>query len=209
MCDLIFLCIIPCLYCNIRVYLPTNTNCHRGLYVYSPAQLRKFAKLAREAAGLPEVKSMSDMAKEHQQAAIDQINALAIGCPIPEVRLKASQAIIELAKANPEDAGFDGDPDAVQTLIDAPREDQRKVALKLYVGGFLNKRDLDVVLKVIDADQTAQLQTLLAANQSLEKALIQATAPTIDGKANKPKNTARLTEYMTTPVAPVANGTVQ
>ncbi|MFH1795132.1 MAG: hypothetical protein ABIK36_16240 [Pseudomonadota bacterium] len=172
---------------------------------YTKAQLRRFDKLAREAAGMPEVKSLGDLAREHQVAIVEQIKSLATQCPLPEVRLAASKTMIELAKVDPNEE-FGGDPEALQGLLDAPNEQKRVVALKLFANGDLTKRDLDVVLKVLDSDQTAQLATLLAQNQKLEKALIDASERgVIEGdtsaRPTKAKDLTKLAVYQASPSA--------
>lgn len=151
------------------------------------AKLEQLRKLAREAAGIPEAKTMGELAREHLAKAVEQVNDLAQRCPIPEVRLKASTALIELAKLDQDDS-FTGDSEALDALMAQPLEQRRMAALQLFANGSISKRDMDVVLAVINGDQAAQINMLLAQNQRLEKALTDATAGNqgrvISGRAN-------------------------
>lgn len=150
---------------------------------YTKAQLARFDRLAREAAGTPQVKSLGELAREHAVSAVEQIKALATQCPLPEIRLKASQSLIELCKVDQDDS-FQGDPEALEALLAEPLERRRASALQLFANGSITRKDLDTVLAVIAGDQTAQLNLLLARNQQLEKALTDQSGKLIEGKVN-------------------------
>lgn len=150
---------------------------------YTKAQLAKFDRLAREAAGTPQVKSLGELAREHAVSAVEQIKALATQCPLPEVRLKASQSLIELCKVDQDDS-FQGDPEAIEALLLLPLERRRAAAFQLFANGSITRRDLDTALLVISGDQTAQLDAAIARNQQLEKALADQSGKLIEGKVN-------------------------
>ncbi|AZO15082.1 hypothetical protein EJ069_10285 [Mesorhizobium sp. M2A.F.Ca.ET.043.05.1.1] len=149
---------------------------------YTKSQLAKFDRLAREAAGLPQVKTLGDLAREHAETAVRQIKDLATQCTDAAVRLKASQTLVELCQVDSDDS-FGGDPEALEALLDQPIEKRRGAALQLFANGSITKRDLDVVLSVITGDQTAQINLLLAQNARLEKALLDITPNSADGTA--------------------------
>lgn len=153
-------------------------------------QIERWRKLAQQACGIPEAKTLGELAREHLGKAVQQISDLATTCPIPEVRLKASTTLVEMAKCDQDDA-FGGDPEALEQLLSVALEQRRSAALQLFANGSITKRDLDTVLAVIAGDQTAKLDLLLARNQQLEKALTDATAgeggPQIEATANRPR----------------------
>ena len=150
---------------------------------YTRAQLRSFDKLARAAAGMPEVQTLAQLAGQHAEAAIQQIKDLATTCPIPEVRLKASQSLLELVKSGEGDE-FGGNPVALEAMLRLPPEQRRAATLQLFANGEITKRDLDAIVGMLNGDQKAQLELLLATNQQLEKRLAeQAANKTIEGTA--------------------------
>ncbi|MER8672958.1 hypothetical protein [Mesorhizobium sp. M0037] len=150
------------------------------------AQIERWRKLARTAAGIPEEKTLGELAREHLKKAVTQLAELSNECPLPDIRLKASTALVELARLDADDA-FQGDPEAVEALLEQPVEGRRAAALQLFANGSITKKDLDVVLGVINGDQAAQINLLLTQNQRLEKALTDQAGKIIDGRVSGPK----------------------
>lgn len=133
-------------------------------------------RLAAKASGKVMRLTIAEMAEAFAGEAIDQLQKLTKGAPQPEVRLKASTALLEIAAKAEADRSdyFQGSPEALHALSLVPIEQQRSAALQMFANGEISRRDLDTVLKVIDSDNKAKIEALLAHNAQLTEQLIDA-----------------------------------